>query len=178
MGDGRLRTVLPKDFSACAAGTLGDARGDIVSDPGKIIMKLHVNRGHDTANQPKHVLVDSVGGNSHLVNFVDEVHDHCEVRRASDKAPRVPVASTSAVSMFNEKVQADHLFLMILLRCARSICLPRIHYSSRFIPKTHRRFGAAFFVVGWAPLAHPRASKWMKGENGRIEFGRNCARIV
>ena len=42
----------------------------------------------------------------HLANYVDEVLAHCEVCRAYDKAPRVPIAGTSTVSMRNEKLQA------------------------------------------------------------------------
>ena len=59
---GLLCFVLPKDFSACAAVTLGDARDNSISDPKKIIMKLHVNWGHALAIQLKRVLVDSGGG--------------------------------------------------------------------------------------------------------------------
>ena len=47
--NGLLRFVPPKDFSACTAATLGDARDDSISDPKKIIMKLHVNWGHASA---------------------------------------------------------------------------------------------------------------------------------
>ena len=46
-----------------------------------------------------------------MVNFVDDVLDHCDVCRAFDEAPHVPVAGTHAVSMFNEKVHVDPLFL-------------------------------------------------------------------
>ena len=44
---------------------------------------------------------------SHLVNHVDAVLENRDARRALDMAPRVPIAGTSAVSMFNEKVQVD-----------------------------------------------------------------------
>ena len=107
---GLLRFVPPEEFSACTAGTLGDARGDSISDPEQIITKLHANWGHASANQLKRELVDSDGGMSHLANRADEVLENCDVCRAFDKAPRVPIAGTSAVSMFNEKVQVDLLF--------------------------------------------------------------------
>ena len=38
-------------FVLSAAVTLGDARGDIISDPKKIIMKLHVSWRHASATQ-------------------------------------------------------------------------------------------------------------------------------
>ena len=74
-------------------------------------MKLHVNRGHVSARQLEEALEDSGGGNSHLMNYVDEVSEHCEVCRPFDKARQVPIAGTSTVSIFNEKAQEDHLFL-------------------------------------------------------------------
>ena len=108
---GLIRFVPPRDFSACTAVTSGDARGDSISGPKKIIMKLHVNWGHASATQLKRVLVDSDGGTSHLANYVDDVLGNCDVCTAFDKAPHVPIAGTSAVLMFNEKAQVDLLFL-------------------------------------------------------------------
>ena len=79
--------------------------------PKRIIMKLHANWGHASASQLKRILVDSDSGLSHLVAHVDSVLDTREVRRVSDKAPHLPIAGTSSVSCFNERVQADLLFL-------------------------------------------------------------------
>ena len=45
----------PRTFSACKAGTLGDARDGNRSDPKKIIEKLHMNWGHESAQQIKHI---------------------------------------------------------------------------------------------------------------------------
>ena len=47
----------------------------------------------------------------HLVAQVDDVLEQREVRRAFDKAPHVRFARTYAVSMFNEKLQADPVFV-------------------------------------------------------------------
>ena len=99
MKDGLLRFVLPEDFSASTAVTLGGARDDSVSDPRKIFTTLHVNWGRFSANQLQLVLADSDGIDSHLANFADEVIEHREVCRASDKAPHVPIAGSPAVSM-------------------------------------------------------------------------------
>ena len=57
------------------------------------------------------MLVDSDGGMSHVVAHVDSVLETCEVCRAFDKAPHLPIAGTSSVSCFNERVQVDLLFL-------------------------------------------------------------------
>ena len=74
------------------------------------IMKLHVNWGRASASQLKRILVDSEGGNSYSVNFVDDVGENCDVRKAFEKAPYVPIAGATAVSMFNEKVQVGPQF--------------------------------------------------------------------
>ena len=47
------------------------------------------------------------GDNMYLLTYANEVLEQCEVCRPFDKAPRVPVAGTSTVSMLNEKLQAD-----------------------------------------------------------------------
>ena len=78
--------------------TSGDAQDDSISDPKKIIMKVHANWGHASATQFERVLIDSDGGMSHLVNQVDQVLETCDVCRAFDKAPRIPIAGTTSVS--------------------------------------------------------------------------------
>ena len=42
---------------------------------------------------------------------MDAVVTQCEVCRAFDKAPHLPIAGTSMVAAFNEKLQVDLLFL-------------------------------------------------------------------
>ena len=59
---------------------------------------------------PNRVLVDAGGDNMHVGNYVDGVLGRCEVRRAVGKAPHVPIAGTSTVSISNEKLQAGLLF--------------------------------------------------------------------
>ena len=90
---------------------MGDAQDNNISDPKKVIMKLHAFWGHASATQLERVLVDSAGGMSHLVNQVGQVPETCDVCRALDKAPHIPMAGTTTVSAFNEKVQVDFLFL-------------------------------------------------------------------
>ena len=48
---------------------------------------------------------------SHLANHVDKALETCDVCRASDKAPRIPIAKATTVSACNETVQVDLLFL-------------------------------------------------------------------
>ena len=48
---------------------------------------------------------------SHLVNHVDKALETCDVCRAFDKAPHIPIAGPTAVSAFNEKVHVDLLSL-------------------------------------------------------------------
>ena len=91
----------PRTSSACTAFSLGDAKD---GDSGKIIMKFRVTWGHASAQQLGRVLVDSDRGNMRAVNYLDGPLGHREVRRASDKAPRVLVAGTSSASISDEKL--------------------------------------------------------------------------
>ena len=97
---------------------LGDARDGTLSDPTEIVMRLHVNRGSAPAQQIERVSVGSDGGNLHLHRRVDEVPEHGDVCGASDSAPHVPIAGTSAVSMISGDLHIDRLFCddMVSLR--------------------------------------------------------------
>ena len=70
-------------------------------------MELRASWGHALAQQVKRVLMDSDEDNVRLLGYVDEVLEHSEVSRASDKAPHVPIAGTSTVSMSHETLRAD-----------------------------------------------------------------------
>ena len=60
-----------------------------------------MNCGHASAQQLERASLDSDVGSMHLVNNVAEVLEQREVRRVFDKAPHVPVAGNSAVSMYD-----------------------------------------------------------------------------
>ena len=155
---GLLRFVPPREFPACAAATSGDARDDSISDPKKIIMKLHVNWGHASATQLKRVLVDSDGSMSHFAPHLEAVLGKCDVCRAFDKAPHVPIAGASAVSMFNEKAQVDLLFLGDLVVAHAMDVFSKY---SLLRPEQSKN-----------PQALPGAFRWMGVGSGRLRFGR------
>ena len=89
---------------------MGDASDGNRSDPAEIIEKLHVNWGHASAQQIEGVLVDAEGDNLSLLRHVEEVVNQGDVCKAFDKAPDTPIAGTSTMAMFNEKLQVDLLF--------------------------------------------------------------------
>ena len=68
-----------------------------------------------------------------MLIHVNEVLELREVCRAFDKVPDVPIAGTSAVSMFNEKLQADPYF-------GRSFCLARDGRFLQVLPLDARAF--------------------------------------
>ena len=101
--------------------------------------------------------MDSDSGNAHRVNYVDEVLGRCEVRRASDKAPHVPISGTPTASMFNEKVQVDLLFLgdIVALRAMdtytkNSLLLP--------VQPKHPQEVWGAFCGGWSGIFGPSES--------------------
>ena len=55
--------------------------------------------------------MDSGKENLHLLNYIDEVLGHCEVRRALDKVPHVPIVGALAVSTFNGNLQVNPSFM-------------------------------------------------------------------
>ena len=90
--DGPYQLEPPRAFTACEAVTLGDTWDGCLPDPEKIVMKLHANSGHASPQQLKKVSADTDGDNAHSIIFADAVLGKREVRRAFDKAPRVPIA--------------------------------------------------------------------------------------
>ena len=83
-------------------------------DPKKIITKLHVDWGHASAHQPRRVLVDSVGEPLNFAPYADEVLEQCDICRACDKDPLIPVAGAATVSSFNSKLPVGLLFSELL----------------------------------------------------------------
>ena len=61
-GGGVRRFTPPRTFSACEAVALGNARVGALPDPDKILMTLHVKRGHASAQRPKRELVKNKWG--------------------------------------------------------------------------------------------------------------------
>ena len=86
--DGLHHFETPLSFAACKAVTLEDAVGCILTDPEKIVLRLHVDWGHASAQQSKRVLVDSERNNAHLLTRAGEVLAQREVRPAFEKSPR------------------------------------------------------------------------------------------
>ena len=54
--------------------------------------------------------MDSDRDNMHLANCVDEVLEQCDAGRSFSAAPHVPIAGTSTVPRFSERLQVDLLF--------------------------------------------------------------------
>ena len=104
------RNTLPI-HNALTSTALGDALDGAKSDPKDIARRLHVNWGHASDQQLKRTMAEADCKAGGLVPLVDGVARECEIRRAFDAAPAIPVAGTSQASSLNEKVQVDLLFL-------------------------------------------------------------------
>ena len=102
-----LRFSSPKDAGVCSTVTPGVEQDNGAVDSDRFIMNLHANWGHASANQLKCFLADYDGGRSHLVTHMDGALASCEVCRAFDKAPHLPIEGTSSVFRFNEMVQVN-----------------------------------------------------------------------
>ena len=108
-GDSLFQIDPPRTFSACMAATLGVASDSRLSDPEKIIAKLHV---------------DSDRGTRGLRSVVDEALRQRDVRRASGNLPihRLRAFRCRPPSMGN--LRQDCSFRMTRLPCARWMCTP------------------------------------------------------
>ena len=90
--------------NALTSTALGDALDGEKSDLKEIVRKLHVNWGRASPQQLKRTMAEADWKANSLIPLVDDVVRECEICRASDVAPAIPVAGTSSVSSFNEKV--------------------------------------------------------------------------
>ena len=70
-------------------------------------MELRANWEYASAQQVKRVLLYTDGDNAHLAAKVDEVLEQRGVSCPFDKAPHVPFAGASTVSMFDGKLRVD-----------------------------------------------------------------------
>ena len=74
--------------------------------------ELHPNWGHASANHLKQISATAEGANERLLARADEVVNQREVCQALEKAPHLPVAGSSPVLTFDEKIQVDLPFLI------------------------------------------------------------------
>ena len=106
------------------------------------------------------------------MNYVDEVLGQCEICRAFDKAPHIPIVGTSTAPMFNEKVQVGLLIpgetfaLHALDMCPKySLLLPGRSATPRKVRNVSCR--------GWLGIFGPPESIQMdEGGGGRMRFRR------
>ena len=121
-------------------------------------MKLHVNWGHESARQVKRVLVNSAGETMHLVNYEDEVLEHCEARRAFEKAPHELSVGPSTASTPSEKLQVDSTFSddAIALR-ATDVCSKR-SLLIRVSPENPQEVRDAFYNAWIGVFGQPKGN--------------------
>ena len=95
---GLYRFDPPRTFSARKGGTWGGATNSCLSDPKTRITGAQVNGGHSSALHVERVLADCDGETAGLVNYVASELEHCEICRAIQKTPHIPIAGTSTAS--------------------------------------------------------------------------------
>ena len=132
-------------------------------------MILHVIRDHWPAPQLKRVFAESDGGKVYLANYADEVSGQCDVCRAFDAAPHVPIAGTSTVSMFDGKLQADSLFLGNLIALNAAGVCPMYSHPAPRRSKCYKGAPAAFCSAGARVFGDPKCVQM--GEGGEWENG-------
>ena len=96
----------------------------------------------------------------HLANCVDEVSEQRGICRAFDKAPHVPVAGTSTVSMSNGNLQVDLVFPANLIALRAMQISPQYSLIAPARPKNAQE--------GWAALSGTRIGVF--GQPQRIQM--------
>ena len=119
--------------------------------------------GRTTAKQTKRALPAAERNNLHLHQPADEVLEHCEICRAFDRAPRVPVVGTSTDPTFAEKLLVDLPFLEDIT------ALHVAGVSKEFVtdPSTPNGRSEGMGRI----LGRRNACNWMKVANGEMRFG-------
>ena len=104
--------------NARTSTALGDALDGEKIDPEEIIRRFHGNWAHASAQQLKRTTAEADWRANWLIPLAGDVVRECDICRAPDVAPAIPVVGTSPVSSFNERVQVDISFLgdLITLR--------------------------------------------------------------
>ena len=144
-------------FSACKAGTLRDAGNPERADPKKIITKLHINGGHASATRIKRALVDAEGDRQALIQHVDEVVSQCETCQAFAEAPHLPIAGTSQVAMFNERLQMDLLFFDDIIALHIMDVFSKYSILTRVRPKNPQEVWDAFISSWVGVFGNPKS---------------------
>ena len=157
--DGLYRFETPLAVAACNAAALGDAEDCSLTDPKKIVMKLHANWGHASEQQLKREVLDSAGNNAHLLTCLGEELAQCGFCQAFQSAARIPAAGASTVAIFNEKLPADLRFLDDIIALHVTDVFSKYYLLIPFARRIPRRFGAPFAVLGLGFLALPWASR-------------------
>ena len=142
--------------TALTSTALGDAPDGAKKDPKEIVRRLNVNRGHASAQQLKRTMAEADGKAGKLIPSAGDVVRECEICRASDAAPAIPVAGTSHVSSFNEKVRADLLFLGDLVALRVIDHFPRYSLSVPVRPGNPEGVWDAFCDSRIAVFGKPR----------------------
>ena len=110
----------------------------------------------------------------HLVNYVGEVLEQCDICRSFEKAPQVRIAETSTVCTLNGKLHLDPLFLdnLIAFRVmdvpSRYTPLISVH------PKVPQKCAMPFAARGLGFLADRSVSRWMEAGGRTIVWKGKC----
>ena len=176
---GRLRYVPPKEFSACTAVTLGDARGDSIPDPKKFFLRNYVLIG-DVPQQAKLSARWRIRGEAiptwwtlWTTSWSGAMFAGPLIKRRMFRMRAIRWAQCSM-----QKRRLTFCFWMISLPRMRWICSPKLPSFLPSRPKTRKMYGMPSAGGGWAPLGRPSVPRRMRAASGRMKFGRIGAQAV
>ena len=103
-----------------------------------------------------------------LAAYAGGVLEQREIRRASDKAAYIPIAGASTAPAAYEKLHAALLSRATRLRCAQWMCLSRVLFRLRRVPRTLKKCGAPLAARGLLFLAARSVFKWVEEVSAKL----------
>lgn len=136
-----------------------DALSRNVQDDRRLVRKLHLSRGRNSAQQLKRILGDGGGVSKAVLDAVRDAVCPREVRPAFYQAPNIPIPGAPVASAFNKRVRVDQPFLgdVIALRATR--LSPGKSPLVRAIPKNAQEVWAASAASRIARFGKPRGKR-------------------
>ena len=85
-----------RSSEVCEAAGLKDTENSEAAEARNVALTSHLNRGHASARRLRRALVYTERPNQESAASADEVVSHCDVREASETAPRFQAAGTAS----------------------------------------------------------------------------------
>ena len=117
--------------------------------------------------------MDAEGDTQSLIQHVDEVASQRDTCKAFEKAPHIPISGTSTVSMFNERLQMDLLFLDDIIALHIMDVFSKYSILTRVRPKNPQEVWDAFLASWVGVFGAPKSLHLDEGGEWKNDLWRD-----